>query len=211
MDRKRGAELRERRRTAAASGPRAAGSRPWQEEPAGEVGPRLHLSGGTSNQHPPQYTPSAPRGGAHVSGVEQLSSSPSSCLGLGAGDGGNQWRILDTAYLSRRWKLRRNAERRVRILFRSSRLQECADDETEASRRWGGQTGRAYILRMRRIEAASSFQSLYDVRSMNLHPLMGNRRGQFAIRLTGRMRLIVEPGQDADEIIVLEVSKHYGD
>ena len=56
MDCERGAELRERRRTAAGSGPRAVGSRSWQEEPAGEVGPRLHLSGGTSNQHPPQYT-----------------------------------------------------------------------------------------------------------------------------------------------------------
>lgn len=99
----------------------------------------------------------------------------------------------------------------MRILFRSSSLQQCADDETEARRQWGTQTGRAYISLMRRIEVASSFQSLYDVRSLNLHSLMGNRRGQFAIRLTGRMRLIVEPGEDANEIIVLEVSKHYGD
>ena len=54
-------------------------------------------------------------------------------------------------------------------------------------------------------------QSLYAVRAMNLHPLTGDRRGQLAIRLTGRARLIVEPGGSDDEIVVVEVSDHYGD
>ena len=99
----------------------------------------------------------------------------------------------------------------MRIRFSSRRLQRCAQVEREAIRRWGPAVGRAYVQRVRTIERATSMQSLYAVRAMNLHPLTGDRRGQLAIRLTGRARLIVEPGGSDDEIVVVEVSDHYGD
>ena len=45
-----------------------------------------------------------------------------------------------------------------------------------------------------------------------MHPLKGKRRGQFAIRLGDRERLIVAFEDDAWTIVrVEEVSEHYGD
>lgn len=43
----------------------------------------------------------------------------------------------------------------------------------------------------------------------NKHPLTGNRKGQWALRLTGRMRLIYEIDDGNLVVTNLEVSDHY--
>ena len=53
---------------------------------------------------------------------------------------------------------------------------------------------------------------LYAIRALRLHPLTGRRKGQLAMTLTGRWRLIVTVGSDAMTVVrVEEVSKHYDD
>lgn len=56
-----------------------------------------------------------------------------------------------------------------------------------------------------------TFHSLFSVRSFRLHPLKGDRRGQFALTLVGRYRLILERGDSDDAVVLLEVSSHYDD
>ena len=45
---------------------------------------------------------------------------------------------------------------------------------------------------------------------LSFHPLRGNREGQFAAKLTGKWRLIVEPGEDERTLWVVEVEDYHG-
>ena len=56
--------------------------------------------------------------------------------------------------------------------------------------------------------AARDLADLYDQRALGLHPLTGDRRGQFAMRLTGQMRLIFTV--DEQTLIVEEVVDYHG-
>ena len=53
------------------------------------------------------------------------------------------------------------------------------------------------------------FRKLFDIASLRLHPLTGDRQGQYALTLTGRWRLILTVA--GDTAIIEEVSSHYGD
>ena len=77
-------------------------------------------------------------------------------------------------------------------------------------REWGPDVGLRYVERVRIIGRARSFDDLYGLRALALHPLRGDRHGQFALRLTGRMRLIVERGDDPGTVTVVEVVDYHG-
>ena len=51
---------------------------------------------------------------------------------------------------------------------------------------------------------------IYRFQFLSFHPLRGNREGQFAAKLTGRWRLIVEPGEDERTLSVVEVEDYHG-
>jgi plasmid maintenance system killer protein len=50
---------------------------------------------------------------------------------------------------------------------------------------------------------------LHLIRALDFHPLTGDRDGQYSVRLTGRMRLILE--RDGDRSVsVVEVVDYHG-
>jgi plasmid maintenance system killer protein len=60
--------------------------------------------------------------------------------------------------------------------------------------------------------AAKDGRDLFTLKALGMHPLKGERRGQYSVRLGDRERLIVAFEDDAWTIVrVEEVSKHYGD
>ncbi len=69
--------------------------------------------------------------------------------------------------------------------------------------------GSRYIERVRLLQAAERVEHLYAFRALDLHPLIGDRRGQHAIRLTGQMRLILTI-VDEWTVIVEEVRDYHG-
>jgi toxin HigB-1 len=72
--------------------------------------------------------------------------------------------------------------------------------------------GRTYIQRVNTLWAARDGRDLFALKALDMHPLKGSRRGQYAIRLGDRERLIVTFEDDAWTVVsVEEVSKHYGD
>lgn len=75
-------------------------------------------------------------------------------------------------------------------------------------REWGPVTGQRYIDRVETLETAERVEHLYEIRSLNLHPLTGNRRGQHSLRLTGRMRMVVTI-ENERTIIVEEVVDYH--
>lgn len=82
----------------------------------------------------------------------------------------------------------------------------------EAIRRWGDAVGRRYVQRISILQTADSVEDLYRIPQFRFHPLSGDRKGQFALTLIDRWRLIVSfPYYDRKTVQVEEVSDHYGD
>lgn len=95
------------------------------------------------------------------------------------------------------------------ISFRSRQLERRFTNGTDAIRAWGPIVGRRYVARIRTLRGAPSIASLYDIQSFDLHPLTGDRAGQYAIRLTGQVRLIVTlAGESA--VMIEEVVDYHG-
>jgi len=97
----------------------------------------------------------------------------------------------------------------VDVVFRSNRLRDCAEDQTVAMREWGVVVGTRYYHRVRTLLDMATFEGLFDLHSLRLHPLTGGRRSEYAITLSGRWRLIIT--RAGNTITVEEVSNHYDD
>ncbi len=96
------------------------------------------------------------------------------------------------------------------IRFRTRELRRCFEQKNRAQRRWGVAVGTQYRQRLAHIEAQPTWDDLYRLRMLGLHPLRGDRAGQFAIRLTGAVRLIVERGATTAQIVVVDVEDYHG-
>ena len=92
----------------------------------------------------------------------------------------------------------------MNVSFRSRKLARCYADINLAIREWGPDVGRRYVRRVDLPRAARSIEDLWPQRALDLHPLRGNRAGQHALRITGRMRLIVtfsDTGARIEEVV----------
>ena len=100
----------------------------------------------------------------------------------------------------------------MEIRFRTKKLEKQYLSHKEASRVYGQQIAKKYIMRINMIKAAKCFDDLYAISTLKFHPLEGNRKGEYAITLTGFYRLIItNDGEIFDIARIEEVSKHYGD
>jgi proteic killer suppression protein len=68
-----------------------------------------------------------------------------------------------------------------------------------------------YIRRIETLQAVTEFNDLRAIRSLRLHPLRGDREGEYAMTLHGRWRLILRLDLSNNRLIVQEVMNHYGD
>jgi len=100
----------------------------------------------------------------------------------------------------------------LKIKFRTKKLEKQYLKKTEAIKAYGPDVAKKYILRIGILKSAKCFDELYDMPVLGFHPLTGNRKGQFAIKLTGFYRLIItNDGEVFDIVKIEEVSGHYGD
>ena len=98
----------------------------------------------------------------------------------------------------------------MEIEFSSNRLADASLSLSEASRLFGVPIGRKYIQRLAVLRATDKFAQLYGHRALRLHPLKGNRAGQYAITLTGNYRLIIEMVEE-DRVRIINVEDYHGD
>ena len=98
----------------------------------------------------------------------------------------------------------------MEIEFSSNRLSNASISLSEASSLFGIPTGRKYIQRLAVLRAIEKFNQLYGLQALRLHPLKGNRAGQYAITLTGNYRLIIEKIKE-DTVRVVNVEDYHGD
>jgi proteic killer suppression protein len=98
----------------------------------------------------------------------------------------------------------------VEIEFSSNRLATASLSFSEAGRLFGVPIGRKYIQRLAVIRAADNFSQLYGLLALRLHPLKGDRAGQYAVTLTGNYRLIIEKVKE-DGVRIMDVEDYHGD
>jgi len=97
----------------------------------------------------------------------------------------------------------------VYIEFSSHRLEQASVSLSEASRIFGVPVGRKYIQRLAVLRATDKFSELYGHRALRLHPLKGNRSGQYSINITGNYRLIIEKIEE-DSVRIIDVEDYHG-
>jgi plasmid maintenance system killer protein len=98
----------------------------------------------------------------------------------------------------------------VNIEFLSHRLADASISLSEASRLFGIPIGRKYIQRLAVLRAADKFSQLYGFQALRLHPLKGNKPGQYAIMITGNYRLIIEIITE-DVVRIINLEDYHGD
>ena len=97
----------------------------------------------------------------------------------------------------------------MQIEFSTNRLRDASLNFSEASRLFGIPISRKYIQRLAVIRATGKFAELFGLRALRLHPLKGNRSGQYAITLSGNYRLIIEK-LDEDKVRIVDVEDYHG-
>lgn len=101
----------------------------------------------------------------------------------------------------------------MEVRFKTKKLQKQYEKSAEASKVYGEQVAKKYIMRINILKSAKSFEELYTIPTLKFHPLKHDRDGEYAISLTGFYRLIItNDGDNGFDIVKIEeVSKHYGD
>ena len=96
--------------------------------------------------------------------------------------------------------------------FKTKKLEKQFLQSKLAEKAYGRDVAKKYIMRITILKSAKSFEELYNIPTLKFHPLTGNRKGEYAIKLTGFYRLIITNDGDVFDIAKIEeVSKHYGD
>ena len=100
----------------------------------------------------------------------------------------------------------------MEVTFRTRKLEREYVHFKNAARAYGVEVARRYIERINIIKSATDIEELEHLPGIKCHPLKGDRKGKWAIKLTGYMRLIFTlHGENLEIMRIEEVSKHYGD
>ena len=99
----------------------------------------------------------------------------------------------------------------MRVEFRTNALQKHYEQSTKAIRAYGPDVGRRYIQRVNILKNSADKAAVMAQKTLRCHPLTGDRKGEYAIQLTGQARLIVTFGTCFEGVRSEEVSKHYDD
>lgn len=98
----------------------------------------------------------------------------------------------------------------MEVLFRTRKLEKRYQNHKEAESAYGQEVARKYILRVNTVKTARNLEELRSLPALRCHPLKGDRKGQWAINLTGFYRLIFTREDETLQIVrIEEVSKHY--
>ena len=98
----------------------------------------------------------------------------------------------------------------MRVTFGSNQLSQRYQSLAEATRAWGPNVGKRYIMRVKLLRAAPGLHAIGEFHNLRLHPLHGMREGQWAIALDERWRLVFRV-TGPDQVQIEEVSNHYDD
>ena len=109
----------------------------------------------------------------------------------------------------------------MEVEYESTRLEALFNDQRRLRRTYGGACVKKLRNRMSSIVVESTLEQLGGMPG-DLHPLSGNRHGQFAMDLDGGWRLILRPREPVplrpdggidrtlvSGVVIVEISAHY--
>jgi proteic killer suppression protein len=100
----------------------------------------------------------------------------------------------------------------LKISFKTTRLQKEYEDQRKAVKSYGEPIARKYIQRVNLLKQARDLDEVKTLPGLDCHPLKGDRKGQWAVKLSGFYRLIFTVSGNALNLArIEEVSKHYDD
>lgn len=79
------------------------------------------------------------------------------------------------------------------IRFRSRKLERVCNEEAVGQREWGQNRARKVDQRLMELRAADNLLDFSKIPGTGFHPLQHNRQGQFAVSLSGNLRLVFLP------------------
>ena len=98
----------------------------------------------------------------------------------------------------------------MKIRFANRTLERASRDIKRARRSWStAGVAERYMDCCFVLEAVDQFEQLYLFPDLDFHALHGNRHGQYAIRLAGAWRMIVEHDATANQIVVVGVVDYH--
>ena len=84
----------------------------------------------------------------------------------------------------------------MELLFKSRKLEKACSNERESIRTWGAERSRVVRRRLAELAAAEHLGVISTLPPARLHPLSGDRDGEFAVDVKHPYRLILEPHGD---------------
>lgn len=98
------------------------------------------------------------------------------------------------------------------ISYRTKKLERCRLSFGSARRAWGKEVAERYHKCLDVLGQIQDLSELHGFRSLRFHALTGDRKGQFALSLGRRWRLIISVVENSVRVITVEkVTKHYED
>ena len=88
----------------------------------------------------------------------------------------------------------------MEILFANSQIEKICTSEPAAIKKLGARCAEILLRRLAQMETAKDMEALICAPG-HYHPLTGKRKGQWACRLQGGMRLIFVPGARGEMVI----------
>lgn len=82
------------------------------------------------------------------------------------------------------------------LLCNNVGLRRVLGDLSVMKRRYGASSAKRLQKRIMELLACETLSEMLDHHGARLHPLKGNRDGQFAVNVDGSRRLILEPSQE---------------
>ena len=100
----------------------------------------------------------------------------------------------------------------MKVEFRTRKLEKQYRESKQAVKAYGQVIGRLYIQRINIIKSATDIEQLKSLPRIHCHPLKEDRKGDWAIKLADRVRLIFTlHGRKLEIVRIKEVDKqHYG-
>lgn len=81
----------------------------------------------------------------------------------------------------------------MEVYFTSKKLQKYLSTHTEIIKRYGQQNGIRIEQRLTQLKAANNLEQMNSIPGARLHPLKGNRKGEYAIDVIHPFRIVLKP------------------
>ena len=84
----------------------------------------------------------------------------------------------------------------MEIYLRSTKLAKILSSSSLCQKEYGKENGRKIEQRLAELKAAESLKDVFSLPAARCHPLLGDRKGQFAVDSKHPFRLVFEPAND---------------